>query len=137
MTDWQSLTPNDSYLVAASDGIFEKLSPQDVCDLFWDVDNHGTVMSEHAASCSYSLADCIVDSASEKGSMDNMAAVVVPLKSTVFSQSLMKEQLHGVGKFDQLAFGVQKFIGEESGNFSILKLSNWLHFFTVIDLEPE
>ncbi|XP_058191468.1 uncharacterized protein LOC131308546 isoform X1 [Rhododendron vialii] len=114
VTDWQSLTPNDSYLVAASDGIFEKLSPQDVCDLFWDVDNHGTVMSELAASCSYSLADCIVDSASEKGSMDNMAVVVVPLKSTVFSQSSMKEQLHGVGKFDQLAFGVQKFIGEES-----------------------
>ncbi|GLT52974.1 hypothetical protein SLA2020_262760 [Shorea laevis] len=84
VTDWQPLAMNDSYLVAASDGVFEKLSLQDVCDLLWEVQSHGTLRSELSASCLYSLADCIVNTAFEKGSLDNVAAVVVPLGSTVF-----------------------------------------------------
>ncbi|CAL5357471.1 hypothetical protein CsSME_00047069 [Camellia sinensis var. sinensis] len=112
LTDWQPLTSNDSYLVVASDGIFEKLSPQGVCDLLWEFHNNGTVRSDLSASCSYSLADCIVNSALEKGSIDNMAAVVVPLRSTGFSQTLLKERLDR-GDSDWLAFGVQKFIEKE------------------------
>ncbi|XP_062085386.1 uncharacterized protein LOC133791475 [Humulus lupulus] len=80
LTDWQPLTANDSYLVAASDGLFEKLSLQDVCDLIWEVRNHDHRRSELSTSCSYSLADCIVNNAFEKGSMDNVATVVVPLE---------------------------------------------------------
>ncbi|KAK2966211.1 hypothetical protein RJ640_010028, partial [Escallonia rubra] len=34
VTDWQPLTPNDSYLVLATSGVLKKLSSQDVCDLF-------------------------------------------------------------------------------------------------------
>ncbi|KAI7992388.1 putative protein phosphatase 2C 51 [Camellia lanceoleosa] len=113
VTDWQPLTSNDSYLVVASDGIFEKLSPQGVCDLLWEFHNNGTVRSNLSASCSYSLADCIVNSALEKGSIDNMAAVVVPLRSTGFSQTLLKERLDR-GDSDWLAFGVQKFTEKES-----------------------
>ncbi|KAL7198730.1 hypothetical protein ACSBR2_021101 [Camellia fascicularis] len=113
VTDWQPLTSNDSYLVVASDGIFEKLSPQGVCDLLWEFHNNGTVRSDLFASCSYSLADCIVNSALEKGSIDNLAAVVVPLRSTGFSQTLLKERLDS-GDSDWLAFGVQKFIEKES-----------------------
>ncbi|KAF5936733.1 hypothetical protein HYC85_024239 [Camellia sinensis] len=113
LTDWQPLNSNDSYLVVASDGIFEKLSPQGVCDLLWEFHNNGTVRSDLSASCSYSLADCIVNSALEKGSIDNMAAVVVPLRSTGFSQTLLKERLDR-GDSDWLAFGVQKFIEKES-----------------------
>ncbi|CAL5432933.1 unnamed protein product [Camellia sinensis] len=113
LTDWQPLTSNDSYLVVASDGIFEKLSPQGVCDLLWEFHNNGTVRSDLSASCSYSLADCIVNSALEKGSIDNMAAVVVPLRSTGFSQTLLKERLDR-GDSDWLAFAVQKFIEKES-----------------------
>ncbi|XP_028105664.1 probable protein phosphatase 2C 51 isoform X7 [Camellia sinensis] len=112
LTDWQPLTSNDSYLVVASDGIFEKLSPQGVCDLLWEFHNNGTVRSDLSASCSYSLADCIVNSALEKGSIDNMAAVVVPLRSAGFSQTLLKERLDR-GDSDWLAFGVQKFIEKE------------------------
>ncbi|MFS7975760.1 putative protein-serine/threonine phosphatase, protein kinase CMGC-GSKL family [Helianthus anomalus] len=78
VTDWQPLTANDSYLVAASDGVLEKLGPQDVCDLFWELDTHAPLELHYSPSCSYSLADCIVDTALEKGSMDNVAAVVVP-----------------------------------------------------------
>ncbi|OVA05389.1 Protein phosphatase 2C (PP2C)-like domain [Macleaya cordata] len=82
VTDWQPLIANDTYLVAASDGVFEKMTTQDICDLLWDVYSEKL---EHLSSCSYSLADCIVKTAFEKGSMDNLAAVVVPLRSTSFS----------------------------------------------------
>ncbi|TYK30102.1 putative protein phosphatase 2C 51 isoform X2 [Cucumis melo var. makuwa] len=80
VTDWQPLSTNDSFLVASSDGIFEKLSSQDVCDLLWEIHNDGMSSFEHSPSCSYSLADCIVSTAFERGSMDNMAAIVVPLR---------------------------------------------------------
>lgn len=78
VTDWQPLTANDSYLVAASDGVLEKLTPQDVCDLFWELHTDAPLELVKSSSCSYSLADCIVDTALERGSMDNVAAVVVP-----------------------------------------------------------
>ncbi|KAL5717672.1 protein-serine/threonine phosphatase [Ranunculus cassubicifolius] len=79
VTEWQLLSSNDTYLVAASDGIFEKMTTKDVCDLLWDV-HEGK--PEVVSSCiSSSLAECIVNAAFESGSMDNMAAIVVPLKS--------------------------------------------------------
>ncbi|XP_057423128.1 uncharacterized protein LOC130717044 isoform X3 [Lotus japonicus] len=81
VTDWQPLTANDSYLVVASDGVFEKMSVQDVCDLLWEVHRFSNMRSECAPSSSYSLADFIVNTAFKKGSMDNMAAVVIPLES--------------------------------------------------------
>lgn len=113
VTDWRPLTANDSYLVAASDGVFEKLRPQDVCDLLWELRTHGPISS----SCLYSLADCIVNTAFEKGSTDNMAAVVVPFRSTGFSKSLLKERCDERGKFDSSALGLQKYIHEQTGDF--------------------
>ncbi|KAJ9566900.1 hypothetical protein OSB04_002866 [Centaurea solstitialis] len=95
VTDWQPLTDNDSYLVAASDGVIEKLSPQDVCDLFWQLHTHAPLELEYSSSCSYSLADCIVDTALDKGT------VVVPFglqnlpsenSSEVRLQNYMDEQ---------------------------------------------
>ncbi|KAK3009173.1 hypothetical protein RJ639_014008, partial [Escallonia herrerae] len=79
-TEWQPLTVNDSYLVVSSDGIFESLTPQNVCDLIHDenVTGHG----QHSLCFSSSVADYIVQRAFENGSMDN---VVVPLKSAGFS----------------------------------------------------
>lgn len=91
--DWHSLTSNDSFLVAASDGVFEKLSPQDVCDILWEAKSDGTAGSEISPSCSSSLATCIVNTAFEKGSMDNMAAIVIPLQSTDLSQNLQSRSL--------------------------------------------
>lgn len=114
VTDWQPLTANDSYLVAASDGIFEKLSLQDVCDLLWEVQSHGTLQSELSTSCLYSLADCIVNTAFEKGSLDNMAAIVVPLGSTVFSEDFLKESCFGEGDTDFTESGLQTFSYEGS-----------------------
>ncbi|ONH93502.1 hypothetical protein PRUPE_8G235000 [Prunus persica] len=107
LTDWQPLTVNDTYLVAASDGVFEKLNVQDVCDLLWEVRSYDSGRSELSSSCSYSLADCIVNTAFEKGSMDNVAAVVVPLVSTGFSESLLKERSVGEGDVKYTASGLQ------------------------------
>ncbi|KAH7838354.1 hypothetical protein Vadar_025327 [Vaccinium darrowii] len=83
VTDWQPLTANDSYLVVASDGIFESLKPQKVCNLLRDAHFQD---SKQSASCLElsSLANCIVRNAFEKGSTDNLSAVVVPLRSAGF-----------------------------------------------------
>lgn len=116
VTDWRPLTANDSYLVATSDGIFEKLSLQDVCDLIWEIENHGPRRSKLSTSCLYSLADCIVNMAFEKGSMDNVAAVVVPLASTGFSKSLPKERLNKEEDKGFPALGLQKSIYDFSVN---------------------
>ncbi|CAK9143759.1 unnamed protein product [Ilex paraguariensis] len=117
VTDWQPLTANDSYLVAASDGVFEKLSPQGVCDLLWEVHSQRPMRLELPSSCSYSLADCIVNAAFEKGSVDNIAAVVIPFRSTGISQMFLEERFDGSRKFDCLGFGLQKYIYEQSGEF--------------------
>lgn len=110
MTDWQPLTKNDSYLVAASDGVFEKLSLQDVCDLLWE--GRGKCV---CSSCS--LADCIVNTAFEKGSMDNMAAIVVPMVPTIFSENLEKERLVVDGDLLIPVLGPKASIGRLSGSF--------------------
>ena len=73
LTGWRVLTANDSYLVVASDGIFESLTPDDICDFI----GH----QKSGLSSSSSLADCIVDIAFEKGSTDNLSVIVVPLTS--------------------------------------------------------
>ncbi|XP_075641137.1 putative protein phosphatase 2C 51 isoform X1 [Castanea sativa] len=70
VTGWQPLDANDRFLVVSSDGIFESLTPQDVCDLIYD---------SSSCSPSSSLGDCIVNTAFEKGSMDNLSVIVVPL----------------------------------------------------------
>ncbi|XVF80840.1 hypothetical protein PTKIN_Ptkin15bG0107400 [Pterospermum kingtungense] len=116
VTDWLSLTANDSYLVVGSDGVFEKMSLQDVCDLLWEVKNHATIGSRLSSSCSLSLADCLVNTAFKKGSMDNMAAVVVPLGSVYLSQSLLTERCVRNRDKEFPANGLQKFIYELSGN---------------------
>ncbi|KAL0668200.1 hypothetical protein Bca4012_030904 [Brassica carinata] len=97
--DWQPLLANDSYLVVSSDGIFEKLKVQDVCDRLGEVNNQTSYGAGLPSYCSVSLADCLVNTAFDKGSMDNMAAVVVPLKSNLVSQLQRKEQSMGDNKY--------------------------------------
>lgn len=92
VTDWQPLTGNDSYLVAATDGVFEKLTTQDICDILWDVHMHGNGKSEFCSTGAQSLADCIVNTAFAKGSMDNIAAVVVPLRSSGVPGTVQNER---------------------------------------------
>ncbi|KAL2323517.1 hypothetical protein Fmac_027896 [Flemingia macrophylla] len=116
VTDWQPLTANDSHLVVASDGVFEKMSVQDVCDLLWDVHCFSNMRSECTPSYSYSLADLIVNTAFKKGSMDNVAAVVIPLESANSSSNSLRRSY--VGKRDSSVplFGLQETASRSSVN---------------------
>ncbi|XP_065861090.1 uncharacterized protein [Euphorbia lathyris] len=108
VTDWQPVSKNDTYLVVASDGMFEKLNLQDVCDLLWEVHSHGTERSELSSSCSHSLAECLVNTAIERGSMDNVATVVVPLGSLGIPQRLVRERCIGDDDMDCSSIGLKK-----------------------------
>lgn len=109
------MTANDSYLIVSSDGVFERLSLQDVCDLLWEVHTQGTVGSRFSSSCSHSLADCVVNTAFERGSMDNVAAVVIPLESTYVSDNLARERCLEDRNINSPCKGLQKFIYKQSG----------------------
>ncbi|KAG8377230.1 hypothetical protein BUALT_Bualt08G0006700 [Buddleja alternifolia] len=69
VTGWKAVSANDSFLVVASDGIFESLTPKDVCNLLAGDDGGDKT-----------AADFIVQRAYEKGSSDNLSVVVVPLR---------------------------------------------------------
>ncbi|CAJ2627806.1 unnamed protein product [Trifolium pratense] len=116
VTDWQPLTANDSYLVAASDGVFEKLSVQDVCDLLWEVHRFSDMRSECTSSSSYSLADFIINTALKKGSMDNMAAVVVPLESAKSSANSLRRSYTENEDAGFPLFGLQESAYRSSAN---------------------
>ena len=73
---WRNLTARNSYLVVASDGIFESLSLQNVCDLLLVANT----------TLSSSLAHCLVQKAFKKGSGDNLSAIVIPLNFSGFSR---------------------------------------------------
>ncbi|KAJ9172005.1 hypothetical protein P3X46_015296 [Hevea brasiliensis] len=82
-TGWRPLTTNDTHLVVASDGIFESLTPQDIGNLIFQWNSHfqGIEDSKMPVSClsSTSLAECIINTAYEKGSHDNLSVIIVPL----------------------------------------------------------
>ncbi|KAG8389301.1 hypothetical protein BUALT_Bualt02G0215200 [Buddleja alternifolia] len=121
VTDWQPLTTNDSYVIAASDGVFEKLSPQDICDILWKPLSHFT-SPERSSTCSRSLADCIVNTAFERGSMDNLAAVMVPASTPSSFETLLKDRSYTLRKSDYSALGDQREFYENSAddNASVL-----------------
>ncbi len=70
VTGWQPLDANDRFLVVSSDGIFESLTTQNVCDVIHD---------SSSCSPSSSLPECIVNTAFDKGSTDNLSVIVVQL----------------------------------------------------------
>ncbi|EPS72665.1 hypothetical protein M569_02089, partial [Genlisea aurea] len=90
VTDWQPLTVNDSFVMVASDGVFEKLSPQEICDILWEPLSGFTRLVKFD-----SLADCIVNTALDRGSMDNMAAILIPLRG----QGSYQEDMDNLGCF--------------------------------------
>ncbi|XP_077242388.1 uncharacterized protein LOC143882885 [Tasmannia lanceolata] len=114
VTDWRPLTSNDSYLVAASDGVFEKMTTQDVCEIVWDAHRQHNETSELFSTDMQSLAESIVNTAFERGSMDNIAAVVVPLRSTGISGTRLEDSCDPEVLIDDPYFGLQRFIHTES-----------------------
>lgn len=80
VTGWRRLSTEDWYVVIGSDGIFERMSPQDVCDNLHDGHGKENKTSIDSSSCPSSLADCIVHNAFSKGSGDNLSVIVIPLR---------------------------------------------------------
>jgi serine/threonine protein phosphatase PrpC len=81
LTGWQFLSDNDTFLIASSDGIFEKMTMQDVCDLLLHAKFRISQDFGSSAITQHNLADYVVRVALQKGTTDNVAAVVVPLGS--------------------------------------------------------
>ncbi|CAL4987178.1 unnamed protein product [Urochloa decumbens] len=81
LTGWRFLSENDTFLVASSDGIFEKMTMQDVCDLMLHAKLHVNQDLGSSAITQNNLADYVLRVALQKGTTDNVAAVVVPLGS--------------------------------------------------------
>ncbi|XP_070045960.1 putative protein phosphatase 2C 76 [Nicotiana tomentosiformis] len=74
VTDWINLTSKDEFLVVSSDGIFESLSPQKVCDFLNKVEDYSDPSL---------LAKDLILKAFLGGSRDNLSVVLVPLGSRV------------------------------------------------------
>lgn len=70
ITGWRAFTPENSYLVVASDGVFETMTPKNVCDLLHD--EAFEFSSEQTA-----LPEWIIQHALRTGSMDNLSAIVI------------------------------------------------------------
>ncbi|KAK6141570.1 hypothetical protein DH2020_024671 [Rehmannia glutinosa] len=98
VTDWLPLTANDSYVIAASDGVFEKLSPKTFVIYF--------------------------NTAFERGSMDNLAAIAIPVRGPGPSETL-EDRSYTLRQSDYLALGDQKRIYENSSDSLFL---NYLQF---------
>ncbi|XP_059294790.1 probable protein phosphatase 2C 51 [Lycium ferocissimum] len=71
VTDWLQLTSKDEFLVVASDGIFDSLSPQKVCDFLNEAEGQHSDPSV--------LAQQLIQKAYLDGSTDNLSVVLVPL----------------------------------------------------------
>ncbi|XP_071920281.1 probable protein phosphatase 2C 51 isoform X2 [Coffea arabica] len=86
---WQTLTTDNSFLVIGSDGIFEGLTPANVCAILHNnACKPGTTESSGSSSClaPSALANRIVNNAYENGSHDNISVIVIPLESAYHSQ---------------------------------------------------
>jgi hypothetical protein len=73
------LTAEKSYLVLSSDGVFERMELQDVCNLFHASAFLGLEKRGEKLDLQL-LADTIVESALTSGSFDNLAVLIYPLE---------------------------------------------------------
>ncbi|KQJ88071.1 uncharacterized protein LOC100827416 isoform X2 [Brachypodium distachyon] len=94
LTGWQLLSANDSFLIASSDGVFEKMTMQDVCDMMLHAKLGVNQGFETSVVAQQNLADYIVHLALQKGTTDNVATVVVPLVSASSSVATIENELH-------------------------------------------
>ncbi|XP_051181071.1 uncharacterized protein [Lolium perenne] len=94
LTGWQLLSANDSFLIASSDGVFEKMTMQDVCDMMLHAKLGDNQDFESFSVAQQNLADYVVHLALQKGTTDNVAAVVVPLGSPSSSGATIEDWHH-------------------------------------------
>lgn len=89
------MTAKDQCLVVASDGVFQSLTPENVCQLIEDVyvKENETPYDRIPFFPSYSMAYRIVKTALERGSTDNLSAIVVPLAQVTGEPLVHKDEL--------------------------------------------
>ncbi|XP_019164735.1 PREDICTED: probable protein phosphatase 2C 51 [Ipomoea nil] len=75
---WRNLTSKDYYIVIGTDGVFETMAPQSVCNILQAQEKEAPNNSPLRSLSS--LADCIVHKAFDEGSMDNLSVIVIPIK---------------------------------------------------------
>ncbi|CAI9107764.1 OLC1v1007202C1 [Oldenlandia corymbosa var. corymbosa] len=81
VTGWRTLTSDNSFLVVGTDGIFEGLTPSDVCAVLNDKSctRKNTLSGNSSCLTPSALANHIVYSAFENGSTDNISVIIIPL----------------------------------------------------------
>ncbi|CAA0828071.1 Protein phosphatase 2C family protein [Striga hermonthica] len=72
LTGWRPFTPENSFLIVTSDGVFETLAPENVCEIV-----HAIFESSSEDITKSSLAEHIIRSAFRSGSTDNLSAIVI------------------------------------------------------------
>ncbi|PWA69626.1 PPM-type phosphatase domain, Protein phosphatase 2C family [Artemisia annua] len=132
MVGWRNITVKDRYLVVASDGIFESLTPENVCQLIEDANVQENVnpFDKVPFLPSYSLAHYIVKTALEKGSTDNLSVIVVPLAQAASDQTMLpdaEKDVKSEAKVDLLAV----FDGHGGSEASEMAKQNLLDYFLV------
>ncbi|KAL2934488.1 putative protein phosphatase 2C 51 [Bienertia sinuspersici] len=93
--DWRLLNAREVILVVASDGIFESLSTQEVCTHLHNTHSQAEDQKRWTSKSEpSSLAECLVNTALNKGSTDNLSVVVVPLRSYEwFLENVQRESI--------------------------------------------
>ncbi|CAA6658507.1 unnamed protein product [Spirodela intermedia] len=122
VTDWLPLYNNDSYLVVASDGIFEKLTVQEVCDLLWEASFRENINLELISTMKHVLADLLVKAAFERGSMDNMAAIVIPLASNISSPRRDEDEYDSKECADSARVSMGKYMKDTITSTSLISM---------------
>ncbi|XP_020099781.1 uncharacterized protein LOC109718161 isoform X2 [Ananas comosus] len=122
VTGWQSLSRNDTYLVAASDGVFEKMTTQEVCDLLWHENLRFKMKLQSSHIVKHHLAHPIVNTAFDRGTIDNIATVVVPLGSDDISGTASKHWYDLEESSDVVAFGLETISEIDATSSSILAM---------------
>ena len=80
--EWQHLSSNDSYLVVALDGIFERVNMQDIYSLLLKAWRKNNQSIEYLPTNVHALALAMVNVSFDRGSMDNLIIVVLDLNFT-------------------------------------------------------
>ncbi|KAK1266282.1 putative inactive protein kinase [Acorus gramineus] len=92
------------------------MQTQDICEILWDDYIQVHEKSGFFSINRRSLADHIVSTAFEKGSMDNMAALVIPLQYTDVFETSIKETCNIEGSIDTSTHGLPKIMHRKSDN---------------------
>lgn len=92
----QDIVAGDDFVVLGSDGLYDVLSNQDICNMCYELQS----------SSAQVIADHLVATALQRGSMDNVTAVVVDLRRYVARMSDRRTNNHQMTAYETKTNGV-------------------------------